>query len=191
MDESGRELLQRGRLSEELEASGFGGSRDGDAVEIEARGEEGEAALPAAQRRREEQLRKLRERVTKAKGDATKAERAAARAEAALGAAHQRLVEANESVRGAGAELRRPDCYSTVTVFARLRGWSTFSPRSRAMRYASSCKAAQGARPAGGGVRGCRDIICVMLDVLVPVGCDRDHLRAARPHLLDVETTFS
>ncbi len=28
--------------------------------------------------------------------------------------------------------------YSTVTVFARLRGWSTFRPRSRAMRYARS-----------------------------------------------------
>ena len=29
--------------------------------------------------------------------------------------------------------------YSTVTVFARLRGWSTGRPRMRAMRYASSC----------------------------------------------------
>src|SRR6266511_1586856 len=29
--------------------------------------------------------------------------------------------------------------YSTVTVLARFRGWSTFRPRSRAMRYASSC----------------------------------------------------
>ena len=29
--------------------------------------------------------------------------------------------------------------YSTVTVFARFRGWSTLSPRSRAIRYASSC----------------------------------------------------
>ena len=28
--------------------------------------------------------------------------------------------------------------YSTVTVFARLRGWSTFSPRRRAIRYARS-----------------------------------------------------
>ena len=31
------------------------------------------------------------------------------------------------------------DRYSTVTVFARLRGWSTFRPRRRAIRYASSC----------------------------------------------------
>jgi hypothetical protein len=28
--------------------------------------------------------------------------------------------------------------YSTVTVFARFRGWSTFKPRSRAILYASS-----------------------------------------------------
>jgi hypothetical protein len=28
--------------------------------------------------------------------------------------------------------------YSTVTVFARLRGWSTFRPRNRAILYASS-----------------------------------------------------
>ena len=29
--------------------------------------------------------------------------------------------------------------YSTVTVLARLRGWSTFRPRRRPIRYASSC----------------------------------------------------
>jgi 3-hydroxyisobutyrate dehydrogenase-like beta-hydroxyacid dehydrogenase len=29
--------------------------------------------------------------------------------------------------------------YSTVTVFAKLRGWSTLRPRRRAIRYASSC----------------------------------------------------
>ena len=34
------------------------------------------------------------------------------------------------------ALARRPGRrrYSTVTVFARLRGWSTFNPRVRAMR---------------------------------------------------------
>lgn len=32
------------------------------------------------------------------------------------------------------AGRRLPSGYSTVTVFARLRGWSTFSPRVRAMR---------------------------------------------------------
>jgi hypothetical protein len=34
-----------------------------------------------------------------------------------------------------GTSRRRPRAgYSTVTVLARLRGWSTFSPRLRAMR---------------------------------------------------------
>jgi hypothetical protein len=107
VDESGRELLQRGRLSEELEASGFGGFAG---MEIPSRSKpEEKPPSPAAQRRREEQLRKLRERVTKAKSDATKAERAVARAETALGAARERLVEANESVRRAEAELEKAE----------------------------------------------------------------------------------
>jgi hypothetical protein len=104
VDESGRELLQRGRLSEELEASGFGGFAG---MEIPSRSKA--KPSPAAQRRREEQLRKLRDRVTKAKSDATKAERAVARAEATLAAARQKLVEANESVRSAEAELEQAE----------------------------------------------------------------------------------
>jgi hypothetical protein len=108
VDESGRELLQLGRLSEELEASGFGGFAG---MEIPASStpedKTAKPPSPAVQRRREEQLRKLRERVTKAKRDATKAERAAARAETALGAARQRLDEANESVRQAEDELEQ------------------------------------------------------------------------------------
>lgn len=108
VDESGRKLLQMGRLSEELEASGFGGFAG---MEMPARSKPEEKMAkppsPAAQRRREEQLRKLRERVTKAKRDATKAERDAARAEAALVAAHQRLIEANESVRRTEDELEQ------------------------------------------------------------------------------------
>jgi hypothetical protein len=110
VDESGRELLQRGRLSEELEASGFGGFAG---MEIPSRSKPEEKPAkppsPAAQRRREEQLRKLRERVTKAKSDATKAERAVARSEAALGSARQRLIEANESVRRAEDELEQAE----------------------------------------------------------------------------------
>jgi hypothetical protein len=107
VDESGRELLQRGRLSEELEASGFGGFAG---MEIPSRSKpEEKPPSPAAQRRREEQRRKLGERVTKAKSDATKAERAVARAEAALGAARERLAEANESVRRAEAELEKAE----------------------------------------------------------------------------------
>jgi hypothetical protein len=109
VDESGRELLQRGRLSEELEPSGFG-SFAGMEIPASSKPEKGpKPQSPAAQRRREEQLRKLRERVTKAKRDATKAERAAARAQDALGAARQRLVEANESVRRAEDELEKAE----------------------------------------------------------------------------------
>jgi hypothetical protein len=37
-----------------------------------------------------------------------------------------------------GPHARFAGAYSTVTVFARLRGWSTFRPRRRAIRYASS-----------------------------------------------------
>ena len=110
VDESGRELLRLGRLSEELEASGFGGFAG---MEIPSRSKPAEktakAPSPAAQRRREEQLRKLREGVTKAKRDATKAERAAARAEATLDTARRRLVEANETVQRAEAELEKAE----------------------------------------------------------------------------------
>jgi hypothetical protein len=110
VDESGRKLLQRGQLSEELEASGFGGFAG---MEIPSRSKPEEktakAPSPAVQRRREEQLRKLRERVTRARLDATKAERAAARAEATLDTARQRLVEANETVRRAEAELEQAE----------------------------------------------------------------------------------
>jgi hypothetical protein len=106
VDESGRELLQRGRLSEELEASGFGSFAG---MEIPSRTKTAKPPSAAAQRRREEQLRKLRERVTKAKSDATKAERAIARAEATLDTARQRLLEANETVRRAEAELEQAE----------------------------------------------------------------------------------
>jgi hypothetical protein len=39
-----------------------------------------------------------------------------------------------ETSRGAARAGRRVTRYSTVTVFARLRGWSTFRPRRRAIR---------------------------------------------------------
>jgi hypothetical protein len=110
VDESGRELLQLGRLSEELEASGFGGFAGMEIPSISKPEEKGpKPPSPAAQRRREEQLRKLRERVATARRDATKAERAAARAEATLNTARQRLVEANETVRLAEAELEKAE----------------------------------------------------------------------------------
>jgi hypothetical protein len=110
VEESGRELLRQGRLSEELEASGFGSFAG---MEIPSRSKPEEETAkppsPAARRRREEQVRKLRERVTKTKRDATKAERAVARAEAALGVARQELVEANESARRAEDELEKAE----------------------------------------------------------------------------------
>jgi hypothetical protein len=109
VDEAGRQLLQLGRLSEELEASGFG-SFAGMEMPSSSKSEKmAKPPSPAVLRRREEQLRKLRERVTKAKRDATKAERAAARAEAALDATRQRLVEANEAVRHAEDELEQAE----------------------------------------------------------------------------------
>jgi hypothetical protein len=57
-------------------------------------------------------------------------------------------ILAEEGVRAPPerAPLARPvavdegDSHSTVTVFARFRGWSTSSPRRRAIRYASSCR---------------------------------------------------
>jgi hypothetical protein len=109
VDESGRELLQRGRLSEELEASGFGGFAG---MEIPSKSKPEKAAKapsPAVQRRREERLRKLREAVTKAKRDAAKAERAVARAEASVAEAHQRATQANEAVRRAEVELEQAE----------------------------------------------------------------------------------
>ena len=42
------------------------------------------------------------------------------------------LTQGDESADSGGGG------YSTVTVFARFRGWSTLSPRRRAMRYASN-----------------------------------------------------
>jgi hypothetical protein len=110
VDEAGRELLERGRLSEELEATGFGAFAG---MEIPSKSQREEKPprqpSPAVLRRREERLRKLRERVTKAKREATKAERAAARAEANLGAARQKVVEATESARRAEIELEEAE----------------------------------------------------------------------------------
>src|SRR5438105_3652914 len=44
-----------------------------------------------------------------------------------------------ERHRVGGAARRHALAHSTVTVFARLRGWSTLHSRSRAIRYANSC----------------------------------------------------
>jgi hypothetical protein len=106
VDPAGRELLEQGRLSEDLEANGFDAFAG---MEIPSKSKPGERApkeaSPARQRRRQERLRKLRENVAKAKKDAAKAERAEARAEASLAEARQNAVRANESLQHARTEL--------------------------------------------------------------------------------------
>jgi len=104
VDPAGRELLEQGRLSEDLEARGSDALAG---MEIPSRSKPGEKApkRPATQRRRQERLGKLRENVTKAKKDAAKAERAAARAEASLAEARQNAVRTNEALQHAQTEL--------------------------------------------------------------------------------------
>jgi hypothetical protein len=110
VDQAARELLEQGRLSEELEATGFGAFA-GMEIPTESKPVEKtpKAPSPAEQRRRQERLRKLRENVTKAKREATKAERAAARGEAALEQARRKAAEANESLRRAEIELKQAE----------------------------------------------------------------------------------
>jgi hypothetical protein len=110
--EEGRELLARGRLTEELSTTGFdliaelvpkGGSarpaagRKPDAV-AEAR-----AALKEAKARERESARRVRD----AEGDAGKARRALDAAEAALEAARTEAEEAASAVRDAESALKR------------------------------------------------------------------------------------
>jgi len=106
VDPAGRELLEQGRLSEELEATGFGAFAG---MEIPSKSKPEEktpkAPSPAMQRRRRERLRKLRDDVTQARKDATKAARAAARAEASLAEAREKAAQANDSLRRAEIEL--------------------------------------------------------------------------------------
>jgi hypothetical protein len=110
VDQAARELLEQGRLSEELEATGFG-AFVGMEIPAESKPEEktAKAPTPAVQRRRQERLRKLREDVAKAKRNATKAARATASAEAALAEARRKAARANESVRRAEVELEKAE----------------------------------------------------------------------------------
>ena len=110
VDPGGRELLEQGRLSEELEATGFGALAGMELPNRPIPQEKApKAPSPAVQRRRQERLRKLSDGVTKAKRDAAKAERAVARAEASLAEARERATQANESVRRAEAELEQAE----------------------------------------------------------------------------------
>ena len=110
VDPAGRGLLEQGRLSDELEPTGFGAIAG---MEIPSKPtttrKAPKAPSPAAERRREERLRKLRDGVTKAKREAAKAERAVARAGASLAEARQRAVQANESLRRAEVELEQAE----------------------------------------------------------------------------------
>jgi hypothetical protein len=113
VDPVGRELLEQGRLSEELEATGFEAFAG---MDLPSRSKPEEktpkAPSPATQRRRQERLRKLRENVTKAKKEATRAERAVTRAEASLAEARRKLAQANDSLRHAQTELEGAEAES-------------------------------------------------------------------------------
>jgi hypothetical protein len=111
VDPAGRELLEQGRLSEELEATGFGAFAGMEVPSSRSKPEEKtpQAPSPAVQRRRQERLRKLRDDVTKARKDAAKAERAAARAETSLTGAREKAAQATDSLRRAEIELEEAE----------------------------------------------------------------------------------
>jgi hypothetical protein len=112
VDPAGRELLEQGRLGEELEATGFGafaGMEVPSKSKPQEKKQKQKAPSPAVQRRRQERLRKLRDDVAKARKEATKAERAVARAEASLDEAREMAAQANDSVRRAEIELDKAE----------------------------------------------------------------------------------
>jgi hypothetical protein len=98
----GGDLLRRGRLSEELESSGFGAFAG---MELPASPAKPKAASPSERRRREERTRKLRERASKLRGEATKATREAAKAEEALTRARKKAERADQAAARAEAQL--------------------------------------------------------------------------------------
>jgi len=108
VDPDGRELLTAGRLTEELEAAGFGAFAG---MEIPAgatrpkRKPTQEGADAAAERRRAERLRKLRDRAGKLATEAAEARREAERAETAAERARRKAERASASAEKASAEL--------------------------------------------------------------------------------------
>lgn len=110
VDPAGRDLLEQGRLTEELEATGFGalaGMELPNKPKLQEKTPK--APSPTVQRRQQERLRKLRDGIANAKREAAKAERASARAEASLAEARERAARANEAVRRAEAELEQAE----------------------------------------------------------------------------------
>jgi hypothetical protein len=106
VDPRGRELLAAGRLTEELESTGFG-AFEGMQVPAQRRRREQKPKRPdaAGERRRKERLRKLRERSKKLTADAAEAEREAERAEAEAGRARGKAERASAAAARAEAEL--------------------------------------------------------------------------------------
>lgn len=109
-----RESLAKGRLTEELEASGFG-AFEGMTLPTRrpARGRKTKnktaAAPSAAERRRQERLLKLRERTAKLREEAAEAEREAKHAQAAADRARARSERAAAAVQKAEAQLQEAD----------------------------------------------------------------------------------
>jgi len=104
VDPVARELLAQGRLSEELEASGFG-ALAGMEVAAAPAPKAKRPPSPAAQRRREEQLRKLQNEVAKTGRDVAKSSKSVARAETALAEAREKLAAAEAAARQAESAL--------------------------------------------------------------------------------------
>ena len=110
VDETGRELLEQGRLSEELEATGFGAFAGMDIPsKSKQAGTTPRLPSPAEKRRREERIRRQREAVAKAEREATKAERAADRAEATLAQAREKAAQAKAAVQRAENKLKEAE----------------------------------------------------------------------------------
>jgi hypothetical protein len=95
-----QELLRQGRLSEELESSGFGALAG---MEIPQAATKAKAPSAAAQRRREEQLQKLREQAAKLRREAAQAARDEKDAVAALARARKQAARAEEAAARAEA----------------------------------------------------------------------------------------
>jgi hypothetical protein len=98
----GGELLRHGRLSEELESSGFGAFAG---MELPTPPAKPKAASPSERRRREERTRKLRERASKLRAEATKATREVTKAEEALARTRKKAENAEEAAARAEAQL--------------------------------------------------------------------------------------
>ena len=107
-----REALAKGRLTEELEASGFGAFEGITLPKTRtprAPKKKTAAAPSAAERRRQERLEKLRERAAGLREEASEAEREAKHAQAAADRARARADRAAAAAEKAEAKLEAED----------------------------------------------------------------------------------